>query len=166
MLKALKWNVHPPTPVCFLRQFLRLLPSSVVPLTRYLIAEVTRFISEISVCLYKFVKYPPSVIAYAGMLLAIERIDSTTLPYWQRHQIFDLMSSIAGLKNTSDLVASAVAQLHLSLERNISLQELMNTIDAQCQDGYSRLRSNRGHSSKQDLMDSPRDVILQRSCSH
>lgn len=164
MLEALNWNVHPPTPVCFLRQFLRLLPSSVVPLTRYLIAEVTRFISEISVCLYKFVKYPPSVIAYAGMLLAIERIDSATLPYWQRQEIFELMSSVAGLSHNSESVVDAVAQLHLSLERNISLQELMNTIDAQCQDGYSRLRSNRGTSSKQDLNHSPRDV-LQRSCS-
>ena len=165
MLKALNWHVHPPTPVCFLRQFLRLLPASVIPLTRYLIAEVTRFISEISVCLYKFVKYPPSVIAYAGMLLAIERIDDATLPYWQRQQIFELMASVAGLHHTSPPVVEAVTQLHVSLERNISLQELMNTIDAQCQDGYSRLRSSRGgHPEKLDLMHSPRDV-LQRSCS-
>jgi len=165
MLGALKWQVHPPTPVCFLRQFLRLLPNGVVPVTRYLIAEVTRFISEISVCLYKFVKYPPSVIAYAGMLLAIERIDGETLPFWQRQQIFDLMSSIAGLHHNSESVVDAVAQLHMSLERNISLQELMNTIDAQCQDGYSRLQSSREQlPSKQDLMHSPRDV-LQRSCS-
>lgn len=164
MLKALNWHVHPPTPVCFLRQFLRLLPGSVIPLTRYLIAEVTRFISEISVCLYKFVKYPPSVIAYAGMLLAIERIDEATLPYWQRHQIFELMASVAGLHHNSPAVVDAVAQLHLSLERNISLQELMNTIDAQCQDGYSRFRSTKGLPEKLDLMHSPRDV-LQRSCS-
>lgn len=164
MLKALNYYVHPPTPVCFLRQFLRLLPPSVIPLTRYLIAEVTRFISEISVCLYKFVKYPPSVIAYSGMLLAIERIDGATLPYWQRQQIFELMSTVAGMRHDSKAVVDAVAQLHMSLERNISLQELMNTIDAQCQDGYSRLRSSRGLSGKQDLMHSPRDV-LQRSCS-
>jgi Cyclin, N-terminal domain/Cyclin, C-terminal domain len=165
MLRALNWNVHPPTPVCFLRQFLRLLPPTVVPLTRYLIAEVTRFISEISVCLYKFVKYPPSVIAYAGMLLAIDRIDGATLPHWQRQQIFDLMANVAGLQHDCQLVVDAVAQLHLSLERNISLQELMNTIDAQCQDGYSRFRSNKGQPVKQDLMHSPRDV-LHRSVSH
>lgn len=167
MLKALKWQVHPPTPVCFLRQFLRLLPPTVVPLTRYLIAEVTRFISEISVCLYKFVKFEPSTIAYAGMLLAIERIDDSTLPFWQRQQIFELMSSVAGLQHNSQPVVEAVAQLHLSLERNISLQELMNTIDAQCQDGYSRLRTNRGHSTGKQAppgIHSPRDV-LGRTCS-
>lgn len=60
MLKCLNWLMHPPTPVCFLRQFLRLLPPSITPVTRYMIAEVTRFISEVSVCLYKFVKFPPS----------------------------------------------------------------------------------------------------------
>jgi hypothetical protein len=42
ILSALNWNCHPPTPVCFLRQFLRLLPPSVPPFTRYMIAEVTR----------------------------------------------------------------------------------------------------------------------------
>jgi hypothetical protein len=43
MLSTLNWNCHPPTPVCFLRQFLRLLPPSVPPFTRYMIAEVTRY---------------------------------------------------------------------------------------------------------------------------
>lgn len=60
MLKCLNWLMHPPTPVCFLRQFLRLLPPSISPVTRYMMAEVTRFISEISVCLYKFVRFSPS----------------------------------------------------------------------------------------------------------
>lgn len=45
MLAALNWNCHPPTSVCFLRQFLRLLPPTVPPFTRYMIAEVTRYVS-------------------------------------------------------------------------------------------------------------------------
>ena len=44
MLEALRWNCHPPTPVCFLRQFLRLLPPDISPFTRYMIAEVTRYV--------------------------------------------------------------------------------------------------------------------------
>ena len=84
MLNALKWQVHPPSPICFLRQFLRLLPPTVAPLARYVVAEVTRFISEISVCLYKFVDCPSSLVAYAGMLIAMEIIDEATLPLWQR----------------------------------------------------------------------------------
>jgi Cyclin, N-terminal domain len=45
MLATLNWNCHPPTSVCFLRQFLRLLPPTVPPYTRYMIAEVTRYVS-------------------------------------------------------------------------------------------------------------------------
>jgi len=141
MLHALKWQVHPPTPVCFLRQFLRLLPTSVAPLTRYMIAEVTRFIAEISVCLYKFVKYPPSVVAYAGMIIAMERLDEATLPIWQRQQICSTISHVTQLDHLSTEIADCVEQLQSSLEKNISLQDLMNAIDAQCHDGYSKVRS-------------------------
>jgi hypothetical protein len=157
MLTTLKWQVHPPTPVCFLRQFLRLLPVQVAPLTRYMIAEVTRFISEISVCLYKFVKFSPSVVAYAGMLIAMDRIDEATLPSWQRHQVFEMMYRIAGLDNKSYSVQDAIAQLYHSLEKNISLQELMNTIDAQCQCGYTKARTS-DFCTVEGTISSPRDI--------
>jgi hypothetical protein len=156
MLKALNWQVHPPTPACFLRQFLRLLPPTVSPLTRYMIAEVTRFISEISVCLYRFVKYSPSAVAYAGMLIAMERVDEVSLPIWQRQQIFSAMSNAVKLEHTSPEVVAAVKDLHHSLQKNITLKELMDTIDAQCHDGYNNFRSVEYicHGG----MNSPRDV--------
>ena len=158
ILKALKWQVHPPTPVCYLRQYLRLLPSDVSPLARYIVGEVTRFIAEISVCIYKFVKYPPSVIAYAGMLIAMERIDESELHAWERERIYASMAQVAEMDHKSDQVVSAVAELHASLDKNVSIQELINTIDAQCHDGfqkmciqkYARRYSGPGHS--------PRDV--------
>jgi hypothetical protein len=160
ILRALDWHVHPPTPVCFLRQFLRLLPPSVNSLTRYMIAEVTRFISEISVCLYRFVKYPPSIIAYAGMLIAMERVDEGSLPIWQRQQIFSIMASGANLNHTSPEVMEAVADLQVSLETNITLKELMDTIGAQCHDGISNMRSSKYINN--GGMNSPRDVIGRR----
>jgi hypothetical protein len=162
ILRALDWHVHPPTPVCFLRQFLRLLPPSVCPLTRYMIAEVTRFIAEISVCLYRFVKYPPSVIAYAGMLIAMERVDEVSLPIWQRQQIFSIMASGANLEHTSPEVIEAVTDLQVSLETNITLKELMATIGAQCNDGYSKMRSNEYISNGGMNSGSPRDVVIGR----
>lgn len=160
ILRALDWHVHPPTPVCFLRQFLRLLPPSVSPLTRYMIAEVTRFISEISVCLYRFVKYPPSVVAYAGMLIAMERVDEVSLPVWQRQQIFSIMASAAKMEHTSPEVMMAVSDLQLSLETNITLKELMDTIGAQCHEGYSKMRTNDYISNGGS--NSPRDVTGRR----
>lgn len=137
MLTALKWQVHPPTPICFLRQFLRLLPSNISPVSRYVVAEVTRFIAEISVCLYKFVDCPSSVIAYAGMLIAMEKIDANTLPQWQRQQIYECMLMAAKLDHQSPHILDVTNRLKLSLEKNVSLQSLMRTIDAQCRaEGY------------------------------
>jgi hypothetical protein len=158
ILFTLDWHMHPSTPVCYLRQYLRLLPTSLDTLTRYMIAEVTRFISEISVCLYKFVLYPPSVVAYAGMLIAMERIG--TLSDCERSEIYGIMSRSANLEQNSELVEKAVRNLQESLEKNVSLQELMNNIDAQCTspdkvraaDKYSKMTSSGDGNS-------PRDVV-------
>lgn len=159
MLCALKWRVHPPTPVCFLRQFLRLLPHHIAPMSRYVIAEVTRFIAEISICLYKFIQFPPSTIAYAGMLIAMERIDANALTMWQRHEIFANMFRFSGLDHTSLLILEAVHHLRLSIEKNVSLNELMETIDAQCGRSQGKLVT---YSQGLDAcMNSPRDVAAE-----
>eukprot|EP00527_Entomoneis_sp_CCMP2396_P008876 CAMPEP_0198146178 /NCGR_PEP_ID=MMETSP1443-20131203/27928_1 /TAXON_ID=186043 /ORGANISM="Entomoneis sp., Strain CCMP2396" /LENGTH=299 /DNA_ID=CAMNT_0043810041 /DNA_START=38 /DNA_END=937 /DNA_ORIENTATION=+ len=160
MLKVLNWQVHPPTPVCFLRQYLRMLPQSVSPMTRYMLAEVTRFISEISVCLYRFVKYTPSSIAYAGLLIAMERIDDTLLPIWQRQEFFLIMKEAARIERTSPEVLEIMQQLKRSLEKNVSLQELMKTIDAQCLDSYGKNRGEDNYSGQEQFggSHSPRDV--------
>jgi len=132
ILKALQWQVHPPTSICFLRQFLRLLPSAISPVARYKIAEVTRFVSEISVCLYKFVDAPSSAVTYAGMLIAMERIEEAILPISQRQQIFHTMSTQANMDHQSPQISKILDRLHVSLEKNVSMQDLMITIDAQC----------------------------------
>ena len=168
MLKALKWQVHPPTPICFLRQFLRLLPPVVAPLARYVVAEVTRFISEISVCLYKFVDCPSSAVAYAGMLIAMEKIDEAALSICQRQQIFQTMSIAVKLDHQSPQVVEIIERLKSSLEKNVSLQDLMNTINAQCQaEGYCKLASSNAISdhfgkTRATSLHSPRDVVSAR----
>ena len=137
ILKTLNWQVHPPTSICFLRQFMRLLPSSISLVARYKIAEVTRFVSEISVCLYKFVDAPASAVAYAGMLIAMDRIEDHILPSWQRQQIFHAMATLCNMDFMSLDIQKTVARLRTSLEKNVSLQDLMITIDAQCRaEGY------------------------------
>jgi len=158
MLKAFKWHVHPPTPVCFMRQLLRFLPEESTPVARYIIVEVTRFVSEISACLYKFVKYPASSMAFAAIIIAMERIDEATLPLWQRHQFLYNVASTTGLESTSWEVLHAAEDLRISLDNNVNLQELMRTIDAQC------IRANQSPVAKtsKDMEisgpDSPREV--------
>lgn len=163
ILKALDWQVHPPTAVCFLRQYLRLLPTTVSPVVRYMIAEVTRFISEISVCLYTFIKYPPSAVAYAGLVIAVGRIDEEVLSICQRQEIINTISNTAGLSMISTQMSAIIEELNASLEKNTSLQDLIRTIDIQC---HSHLQKSR--LSETNLLEvcqsmrSPRDVTEPR----
>lgn len=161
ILSVFDWHVHPPTPVCFMRQLLRLLPPESTPVARYIIVEVTRFVSEISACLYKFVKYPASSMALAAIVIAMERIDEVSLPLWQRHLFLYNVSTTTGLESTSWNVLHAADDLRISLDNNVNLQDLMRTIDAQC------ARANQSptteSSSKDQEMeitgpDSPREV--------
>jgi hypothetical protein len=160
MLKAFRWHVHPPTPVCFMRQFLRLLPRETSPVARYVIVEVTRFISEISACLYKFVKYRASSMAFAAIMIAMERTDEATLPLWQRHQFLYNVASATGLESTSWEVLHATEDLRISLDNNVNLQDLMRTIDAQCLRAHQMSPSKPAKDQEMQISSpsSPRDV--------
>jgi Cyclin, N-terminal domain/Cyclin, C-terminal domain len=154
ILQALQWHVHPPTPSCFLRQLLRMLPSSLSPIARYMITEVTRFVSEISVCLYKFVSYPPSAVAYAGIVLATERIDPNILPIWQQEQVKQTFATYVDLHDDSELIREIVKKLQESFDSSLSLRDLIDTIDRHC----------RGHSIYTTLSVSNSDMTYQ-SCA-
>lgn len=133
LLAALEWRVHPPTSLCFLRQFLQLVPSSVSSMTKYMLSEVTRFIAEISVCLYKFVKYPPSVVAYATLVTAMERIGDSVLPQWQRQEILTRMATtLDDSVIHSPMMMEIYHLLQASLQKNVNLEHLLKTIEVQC----------------------------------
>jgi hypothetical protein len=162
MLREFKWLVHPPTPVCFMRQFLRLIPAETTPIARYTIVEVTRFISEISACLYKFIRYPASTMALSAILIAMDRIDESTLPHSHRELFLKRLEGATSLESTSSEVCQAVADLSVSLDNNVNLQELMLTIDAQCLRGDQAPPSKSKDVHMQESQPgSPRDVAVQ-----
>mmetsp|Transcript_34961 Transcript_34961/g.84608 ORF Transcript_34961/g.84608 Transcript_34961/m.84608 type:complete len:386 (+) Transcript_34961:196-1353(+) len=162
ILKVFNWHVHPPTAVCFMRQLLRLLPPETSPVARYIIVEVTRFISEVSACLYKFLKYKPSALSLAAIMIAMERIDETTLPYWQRQQFMYNVTTTTGMDGTSLDVLLAVDDLRTSLDNNMNLKDLMRTIDAQCLQANAANQMNGKGKDEQGILNgpsSPRDVV-------
>jgi hypothetical protein len=157
MLSKLQWNVHPPTAMCFLRHYMRLFPNTLSHSTSYMIAEISRFVAEISVCLYKFVKYPRSMIAckcdgfwrrqhfycflllgciyktVSALLIAIDGIDKSALPDWQRQLILSRMNDIAKMSYSDSDVQIVTRKLRTSFEKNVDLKNLMSTIDPNCQ---------------------------------
>lgn len=72
MLHSLKWYVHPPIPFSFCRYFMMFVSGDVPPLIRHDINELARFLTELSVCEYWFVKKKSSSIALAALINAIE----------------------------------------------------------------------------------------------
>ncbi|KAL3762070.1 hypothetical protein ACHAW5_002583 [Stephanodiscus triporus] len=72
MLQSLGWHVHPPTPLAFCRDFMRLVSGEIEPGARRDISELARFMTELSVCSYWFSTKRPSSIALAAVISAIE----------------------------------------------------------------------------------------------
>ncbi|KAL7533147.1 hypothetical protein ACHAXR_005069 [Thalassiosira sp. AJA248-18] len=72
MLQSLHWHVHPPTAFAFCRDLMRLISGDVSPRARHDVNELSRFMTELSVCDYWFVTKKPSSVALASIINAIE----------------------------------------------------------------------------------------------
>lgn len=75
VLDVLQWKLYPPTSVCFLREYVQLLPFDIIVASNA--AELSKFILEVSVTKYTYIKYPPSVRAYAALSVALECLPET-----------------------------------------------------------------------------------------
>lgn len=75
LLSVLGWHVHPPTPFCFSKHFLFLVPYTAIKMdVRHDILELTRFLTELSVIDYFFVSKKASSVALAALLNAMDEI--------------------------------------------------------------------------------------------
>lgn len=84
VLNVLQWKLHPPTAVCFLREYVQLLPFDIIVASNA--AELSKFIIEVSVTKYTYIKYPPSVKAYAALSVALECLPETRRIITKLHQ--------------------------------------------------------------------------------
>ena len=129
ILRALEWRLHPTTSYCFLRQYERLLPSTVTESTRHMIDEVTKLVSELALLDHRYNGYPQSVVAYAAMLMAMELIDSSNLPIQQRQCFVMRMSTIARYDSKSSLVLRVFDELRETLDESPKLKELIQSLN-------------------------------------
>jgi hypothetical protein len=124
------------------------------------------------VCLYRFVKYPPSTLAFAGMIIAMDRFDDASLSPVQLVEIYGAMARV-GMDAGSAIVVETISALRQSLENNASMNELLSTMNAQSPNAspdskvYAKsLRSEfapPGQQSPTCHMNSPRDVTGRHS---
>jgi hypothetical protein len=128
LLKALNWNLHPPTSGCFLYQFLLLLPSRVSDSIRHTVTNITQCINEIAVCQNQFSRFSPSTIAFAGMLISMELLDEEQLPVSQRQCFLFQMATVAKMDSDAPELHKAMEELKPYMKENKKLMELLETI--------------------------------------
>ena len=74
ILWKLSWNLFPPTAFCFAHHMISLFPREVPKSpTRYILQELAKYMTELAVCVYSFVKFKVSSKSFASCLVAMER---------------------------------------------------------------------------------------------
>lgn len=80
ILWKLSWNVFPPTAFCFAHQMICMLPREVPKSpTRYIVQELAKYMTELAVCVYNFVKFNASSKSFACCLVALDSLDDDCL---------------------------------------------------------------------------------------
>jgi len=102
ILSALSYFVHPPTPLTQVRHLLMLFPPSEnTTVARHDLSELSRFLTELSVCDYFFVNHKFSSIAMAAILTAIEEVPDHRLLIPHKQWFFQNIREIAKIDPAS-----------------------------------------------------------------
>ena len=103
--------MHPPTSLAFTRCFIQLLTCDCAQSVKHGIMEMTRFLTELSVCDYFFVTRKQSSIAVAALMNAMEMTDSSKLSTKQRQQFINDIFVDTHLEYNSDEVIECRTRL-------------------------------------------------------
>lgn len=176
IIQSLKWHVHPVSVYCFLWQYERLLPEEISPATREMIGHATQLIAEISVSNEQYNTCPPSILAYATMLLAMGMIGSEeALPIHLRECFVGRMSTVAHLDCHSPEVVGAFDRLGETLEYSSKRQALVEYLAVKTKEfidkttplllDRTRRDKNNGHAGRRRSATSTRasSVAMQHS---
>jgi hypothetical protein len=130
IIQELSWHLHPPSTYCFLRQYERLIPTGVSDSAKEMMDEVTKVVTELTILEDQYLRYSPSILGYATMLIGLEMIPDDIIPVYLRQCFFVRMSAVANLDSSSPIVLEAFDRLQLSLRRSNKLEPMMDAIAA------------------------------------
>ena len=131
IISTLKWNLHPPSTYCFLRQYELLLPSGITDIAKEMIHEVTKQVATLTVLEEQYLKYNPSVLGYATLLLAFEMISVDVIPIHVRQCFMIRMSNVAKLSSSTGEVVQVVDLLRESFDNcGDKYQQVINMISS------------------------------------
>lgn len=97
--------MHPPTPLTQVQHLLQLLPNACNTLPiKHDITELSRFLTELSVCDYFFVTRKPSAVALASIFNAMEVVDQSRFLLQHKAEFMDNIRDVANMDPTNDEV--------------------------------------------------------------
>lgn len=102
ILRSLSWHVHPPTTLSFIHHLMLLIPDTCPPTVKHDILELSRFLSELSICDYYFVLQKRSSIAIACLLNSLDTITEERLPRRSRSIFYDAVVQVTNLDYNSE----------------------------------------------------------------
>jgi hypothetical protein len=123
IIQACNWYLHPPSTYCFLNQYMKLMHISTD--TKNRIYQIAMIITELLISEKQYKAYPPSIAAYASMLLAMAFIDPSSISTAARRYFCDSISSrIIRSEESSEMLIQVIQDLQESLEKSSSSHQL------------------------------------------
>jgi len=111
ILRSLKWQMHPPTSLCFARHFILLLPNDCSSSVKHEIMELSRFLTELSVCDYFFVTRNPSSAALAAILTSMETLPKNRLSFRTKNEFLSAIANVANIQYDAEEVTECRERL-------------------------------------------------------
>jgi Cyclin, N-terminal domain len=146
IVRAMGWHLSPPTPNCFLQQYLVLLPIH-NEVTRSLIEKRTFGIIESAVSKEDFFFMKPSLLGFCALLIGLDQhleeqktapIPVNQISLWQLRSFLYHINNFANIDHTSAAVTNTVmllAQSVKSAQYGASQQTLTTSATTTCIDG-------------------------------
>jgi hypothetical protein len=159
MLRALNWRLHPPTPDCFVQQYMQLLPADTSSATRSKIEEASLLVLEVAISRERFLSTEPSVLGFTSMLVAIEGIEELEMSMMQLHEFLFNMSAVANL----DSNCPGLCEVSRQLDRSVKHLSRHKSKDSSSMIEYKHNRQSSDHGSgkpRDTSTVSPNQVIL------
>lgn len=116
ILRALSWKVNPPTPIVQAKYLLFILPKFVQRKAEIL--EITRFLTEISVCDYFFVPHKPSTIALAALFTAYDIVGTDVITDDARQYFVNQTYELTGLDCSTKEIEDCIVRMKHSFQQS------------------------------------------------
>jgi Cyclin, N-terminal domain/Cyclin, C-terminal domain len=97
ILDGLNWRMQGPTALAFVQHFLAFLPEDINPAVATALMDYSRFQTELASTDYSLVTRPPSRIALAAVLNAVEGMDQSRLSLRQQGSFLRMLEKFSGM---------------------------------------------------------------------